>query len=244
MKKKFQKILIPVCGLFSVFTLGLFFGLNSWNKNLYVQWNPPQGRGIAGANSSPEILNLSSDQLTQQAGFALFSQNQVLEKEKLMAFYLGNVLIPDANSGKHRFICQVFPLVEFSFSAIGLHSSGEEGLMFIQSPCNTKNEDLIGPFWIPHKEILAKPYENSFEIPEKKTFIRFYNASIVLTDSWLLKSVKFFSEGERDSRLLASEPESFYRDNEFLVRFTPGEENPFFELSLKNTVHSEQTDSI
>ena len=235
MKKKFQRILISVCGLSSVFALGLFFGLNSWNKNLYVQWNPSHGRGIAGANSSTEILNLSSGQLIQKAGFALFSQNQVLEKERLMAFYLGNVLVPDANSGKHRFICQVFPLVEFSFSAIGLHSSGEEGLMLIQSPCNMENEDLIGPFWIPHKEILAKPYESSFEIPERKTFIRFYNASIALTDSWLLKSIRFFSEDKKDSRTLAAESENPYKDNEFLVRFTPGAENPYFELSLKNT---------
>ena len=221
MRKKFQKFFIPLCFLGSVFALGLFFGLNSWDKNLYVQWSPSQGRGVAGADSSTEILNVSMEQLTQKASEVLFSQNQVIEKDGSIAFYLGNFLIPDTNSKKHRFICQIFPLVEFSFSAVGINLSGEKGLMVLQSPCNMENENSIGPFWIPNKEILAQPSKKSFELPEKESFIRFYNASTALTPSWLLTNVRFFSEGQKD--------------NEFLVRFVPGVENPYFELSLKTT---------
>ena len=101
MKKKFQIIFIPLCLLGSVFALGLFFGLNSWDKNLYVQWNPSPGRGIAGVDSSTEILNVSSEQLIQKASEALFSQNQVIREEGLIAFYLGNFLVSDSNLKKH-----------------------------------------------------------------------------------------------------------------------------------------------
>lgn len=227
MNKKFKKNFILLCIFCFIIAMGLFFGLNSWNKNLYVKWSPSQGRGIAGVNSSTKILNFSSKQLMQKVNSTLFSQGQVIEEGDLMAFYLGNFLVQDSHSGKHRFICEIFPLVEFSFSAMGINLSGEEGLMLIQSPCNMEDEDFIGPFWIPNKEILAEPSKNSFELPEEESFIRFYNASILLTPSWLLKNVRFFSEAEQD--------------DEFLVRFVPGSENPYFELSLKNTEPPKET---
>ena len=212
--------------LTSVFVLGLFFGLGSWDKNLYVQWNPFQERGVAGADSSPEILNLSSEQLTQQADQTLFSQGQAAIEGDMMFFYLGNLLISNSESNKHQFVCEFFSKAEFSFSAVGLSLSGEKGLMVIQSPCNMEEETLIGPFWIPYKEILNKPAKRSFELPEKETYIRFYNASTALTSSWLLTSVRFFNESQME--------EEDQTEDEFLVRFTPGSEKSHFELNLKN----------
>ena len=220
MKKKFQKIFIPLCLLSSALALGLFFGLSSWDKNLYVKWSRTPSRGIAGEDSPIEILSLSYDQLSQKASSVLFSRNQVLEKENLVAFYLGNFLAQVPHLKKHHFICQIFSLVEFSFSAIGINLSGEEGLMIIQSPCNMKDKNFIGPFWLPKQDILASSSKSSFELPEYDTFIRFYNASIALTPSWLLTNVRFFNKGQ---------------DNEFLIRFVPGKGNPYFELNLKNT---------
>lgn len=227
LKKKIRKIILPLVFLCSMFALGLFFGLNSWDQNLYVQWSPTQGRGVAGLNSSTEILNLSSNQLIQKASSALFSQNQVVRDKNLMSFYLGNFLVHDSHLKKHRFICEIFPLVEFSFSALGIHFSGEEGLMIIQSPCNMKDENFIGPFWIPHQEILANPNRRSFEIPNQQTFIRFYHISTLMTSDWLLKSVRFFNENQKDQDLL--------------IRFTPGTEKPYFELSLKNKGNIKET---
>lgn len=220
MKNKFKKIIIPVCGLGFVFCLGLFFGLKSWNGNLYVQWSPSQGRGVAGADSSKEILNLSSDRLTSSAESILFSQNKIIRQGDLLSFYLKNFLVHDPQFKKHRFICQIFPFVEFSFSALGVSLSGEEGLMLVQSPCNIENENFIGPFWIPYKQILENPSKRSFEISEEETFIRFYHASVVLTPSWLLKSVRFFDSNQED--------------NELIIRFTPNNQNSYLELNLKN----------
>lgn len=222
LKKKSYKVILFLCILFSIFALGLFLGLNSWDKNLYVQWYPSPGRGIAGEESSAEILNLSYDQLSQRARFALFSQNKVSEKDGLKVFYLGNFLVQNPDFKKHRFICQIFHLVEFTFSAVGINLSGDEGLMVIQSPCNMEDENFIGPFWIPHQEILANPSKKSFELSDQKTFIRFYNISPSLTPSWLLTSALFFNEDPQD-------------DSQFLVRFVPGAENPYFELSLSDT---------
>ncbi len=227
MKKKLKKTALNFGVLFSVFALGLFFGLNSWEKNLYVQWNPSQGRGVAGADSDSEILNLSYSQLSPKAGSALFSQSRVVDKNGLKAFYLRNFLVHNPKFKKHRFICQIFSSVEFSFSAIGVNFSGDEGLMVLQSPCNMESEAFVGPFWIPYQEILAHPEQKSFELPEKRTFIRFYNISVSLTESWLLTNVRFFNEG--------------HVDDEFLVRFVPGAENPYFELSLSGEEFVEET---
>lgn len=218
--------MISTCIICAVFALGLFFGLNSWNKNLYVQWNPSQGRGIAQANSS-EILSLTSDQLTQKANFILFSQHQIIKEKDITAFYLGNFLVQESNSKKHRFICQIFPFVELSFSAVGVNFSGETSLMILQSPCLMKDESFIGPFWLPLERILAHPEQKSFELLDEKTFIRFYNTSILMTDKWLLTSVRFFKkEGQED--------------DELLIRFIPGKDNPFFELSFKNLPPSDE----
>ena len=173
MKKKLQQIIISLCVLCSIFAFGLFFGLNSWDKNLYVQWSPSKGRGIAGKDSSAKILSLSYDQLSQKASSTLFSTNEIVEEKGGKAFYLGNFLVHNPDLGKHRSICQVFSLVEFSFSAVGINLSGEKGQMILQSPCNMKDEMLIGPFWIPHQKILANPSKRSFQLPDQETFIRF-----------------------------------------------------------------------
>ena len=219
MKKNFLKFFIPFCALMFVFGLGLFFGLSSWDKNLYVEWSPSKGRGLAGEDSAGKILNLSYDQLSAKAHLVLFSKSRIIKQDDMTAFYLGNFIGYDSNSKNQQFICQIFPMVEFSFSALGVNLSGEEGLMIIQSPCNMESEDFIGPFWIPHQQILTHLGQRSFALPEKETFIRFYNASIVLTSSWLLKSARFFKKEETN--------------NSFLIRFIPGADNPYFELSLK-----------
>ncbi|MDE0092071.1 MAG: hypothetical protein OXN83_02155 [Oligoflexia bacterium] len=217
MFSKIKKWIIPLSVLIAVFALGLLFGLNSWNKNLYVSWTPSTARDIATAESHQNLLNLSATVLTQKASSTLFAQHQVVEKEGLLSFYLGNILIPDSKTQEHRFICEVFPSVEFSFSSLGMSLSGEKGLMIVQSPCNMEDMDWIGPFWLPQEEMLSHPEKKSFQLEEKDTFIRFYNASIELTPSWLLNTVRFF-DGEEEQE-------------EFLIQLQPNQ-TPYFELKL------------
>lgn len=218
-KKKISKFLVIFLILFAVFVFGLYLGLNSWNKNLYVSWNPSKGRGLAGSNTSAELINLSSDQLIQQASYVLFSNHQVIRQENLLAFYLGNFLVHDSDLKEHRFICQIYPLVEFSFSSMDVSLSGEEGMMLVQSPCLMEDEDFIGPFVIPVQSIFSDPEKKSFELPEEETFVHFYNASIVLTEKWFLKTVRFFNQDSSE---------------ELIIRFIPGEDKPYFEFSLKD----------
>ena len=224
MKKLVKKAIIPLTLLILVLVLGLFIGFNSWDKNLYVQWSPSKGRGVAGKKSSEQLLNLSYDQLSQQARTAVFSKNEVIEENGYIAFYLGNFLVPDSQRQRHQFICQIFPFVEFSFSSIGVILSGERGLMVIQSPCNMEDENFIGPFWIPQKDILAHPSKESYTLPEKETFIRFYHASIELIPRWLLTHIRFFHKDQKQK--------------EFIIHFIPGEDAPYFELSLKSPSES------
>ena len=215
--KKVQKWFLSVFILSVVFSFGLTVGLKSWNKNLYVLWTPANDRTLAMADNSKDLLSLSSEDLIKEPSSVLFSQHQIFQEDGLLSFYLGNILIPDSNTQKYQFICEVFPLVEFSFSSLGMSLSGEKGLMIVQSPCNMKDMNWIGPFWLPQEEMLSHPEKKAFELKEKETFIRFYNASIELTPSWLLSSVRFFN-----------------KDNyqEFLVQLSP-KQTPYFELSLK-----------
>ena len=202
------------CGLFA---LGLMFGLNSWNKNLYVQWSPSSKRGLAGLDEESQILNLSSEQLSGDIRETLFFNSETGFEEDLLFFYLGNFLYSEKQ--ERRFICQVFPLVEFSFSALGLILSGDEGLMVIQAPCKMEDEEFIGPFLIPYKEILTHTEEREFELPEQETFIRFYNASPALTPQWVLQSVRFFYDDGDDNELVISRP--------------TGEDQSYFAIRLR-----------
>ena len=214
--KKIPKWLFPTFLLFAMFFLGLAFGLKSWNKNLYISWTPSSQRTLAMAGDHKNLLNLSAEDLVKDPSAVLFSQHRVQKEEELLSFYLGNILIPDNETQKHRFICETFPLVEFSFSALGVSISGEKGLMLVQSPCNMEDMNWIGPFWLPQEEILSHSEKNTFKLEEKDTFVRFYNASIELTPSWLLSSVRFFNKED---------------NQEFLVQLKANQ-TPYFELDL------------
>jgi len=213
-----QKTFIFIGVVLSVFIIGLFFGFNSWNKNIYVSWNPSESRGLA-TGTSKKILSLSSDYLTQKASQILLSQTQVIRENGFIDFYLGNFLTVDKQLKTHRFVCEIFPLVELIFKSAGVNFSGDAGLMVLQTPCLMKNENLIGPFQVPYDNILSHPKQTAFELPNKKIFISFYNASILLTDAWLLTSIRFFKTD--------------LQDDELLIRFTIEENKPYFELKLK-----------
>ena len=217
LSKKIKKKLASGFILTVVFSCGLVIGLKSWNKNLYVSWTPSTKRTLALAENRQNLLNLSTESLSKKPSEILFSQQKISQEKGLLSFYLGNILIPDSRTQKHQFICEVFPLVEFSFSALGMSLSGERGLMLVQSPCNMKDMDWIGPFFLPQEEILSQPEKKSFHLANKNTFIRFYNASIELQPQWLLSSVRFFNADN---------------SQEFLVQLK-AKQTPYFELSLK-----------
>ena len=230
-KQRLKKTVIYVFPVLSVFALGLFFGLNSWDKNLYVQWSPMIKRGLAGLEGDEEnILNLSSDQLVRDPASILVADSKVVESEEgdHLAFYLGNFLAPPPTHSRlqmaaqeRAFICQLYDFVEFSFVATGLRLSGGYGSMILRSPCNMEDELNIGPFWIPREEILSSDTETVFELPEEDTFVRFYNASIVLTPEWLLETVRFFNEAQVEEE----------EEQELLIHLDP-EEHPF-SISLQ-----------
>ena len=216
-----------------LFVLGLLFGLNSWDKNLYVQWRPSLDRGLAGLNEEPEILNLSSAQLSGDIRETVFFHSETGQEEDRLFFYLGNFLVHDHSAGEHRFICQIFPLAEFSFSGFGLSLSGDAGLMVIQAPCNMEDEEFIGPFWIPHREILAQSEEREFSLPEEETFIRFYNASPLLTPQWILQTVRFFHNEEDERELVIRRPTNTEQAYLSITLKEPSEEGPPAPVATK-----------
>ena len=219
---KYKKKLFILAGAGSLFALGLFFGLRSWNQNLYVSWNPASQRGLAEDNQTQVLVNLSSDELTRSADSALFENIRLIEEEGLLTFYLENILIPDKESGQYRLLCEAFSHIEFSFAPIGIKLSGDPGMMILQSPCRQEEEFELGPFFIPKKEILAHPEKRSFEFEEISAYISFYKASLVLTPSWILKTIRLFN----------AENTGQEENEELIVRYNPKSNSPF-EIILR-----------
>ncbi|MCY4513022.1 MAG: hypothetical protein OXB86_04975 [Bdellovibrionales bacterium] len=242
----FQTALIAILFL----AVGIFLGINSWNKIVYVQVKPGgKGRYVASTGKT-ELMSLSLEEYREQI------QKKVLGNAKegkltdgIKKFYLGNFIVQEKEG--HQRICQAYSFIEMRFIS-NVSLSGSRGEMVIQAPCqeaaesteeekansetevasgqevaegieaekvNGENEEsresLIGPFLVPIDEILNNPAKEFFSIEEKEVSIRFYDAAIMLTDSWLLTAVRFFNSPENEG---------------FIVRFIPGEETDAFEL--------------
>ena len=216
-KKKFRKALFFTVSACTLFSIGLLFGLYSWEKKIYISWSPSYDRGLAGEEEKM-LLSVSSDSVVSQLNGVIFENADSVEEDGLLTFYLGDVLIPDNQTQKYRFLCEVFSHVEFSFFALGMTLSGDPGIMIVQSPCR-KTEDLrLGPFFIPKKEILAQPNEKVFKFEEIETYIRFYKAFVSLTPSWFLKTLRFFNLEEG-------------KNEELIVQFNSKSGEPF-EITL------------
>ena len=207
-------------GVLSLVTLGLFFGLKSWNQNLYVTWKPASERGLAEEDQTQVLVNLSLEELTAKADKILFENARLKDDKEQLIFYLGNILVPDQSTGEHRFLCELFSYVEFSFAAVGVSLSGDPGVMILQSPCRQEEEFELGPFFIPRKKLLSSPEKRSFEFEEIESYISFYRASLVLTSSWILTTVRFFNEEDSEE--------------EFIIKYNPKTSDPF-EIFLQDT---------
>lgn len=190
--KQLAMVLFAIC----ILILGVFIGFNSWDQNIYVQWNPINQRQLASKAPSPhkEILNFSVDQLADKASKTLLTNSEVIKKDQDILFYLSNVLMVHPKTQTQQFVCEIFSSIEFSFIAINIMLNGEPSRMMLQTPCLHFDENQIGPFSLPYKMILASPSQNIFEIFEKNIFIRFYNASILLSSQWALTNIRFFNE--------------------------------------------------
>ena len=197
--------------------VGIFLGVNSWNRIMYIQLKPGgKGRYVASAEKT-EIVSLSMKEYREQIQEKIFGHAKAGEKnEGFKEFYLGSFLIQEGEG--HQRICQAYSFLEMRFTAYGLSLSGSAGEMVIQAPCQIEDEEFIGPFLVPIDEILNNPEKEFFSIEEKEISIRFYDAALALTDSWLLTAVRFFNSPEEDG---------------FIVRFIPGEETDAFELSFQ-----------
>ena len=218
----FKKVGFFLLIALGIFAFGLFVGLNSWDKNIYIS-SLSNERGLAGEDD--QILNLSSNQLIQDVSNTLFSNHSVKRNPKSLSFTLGNFLIPDEEGGSHVFVCEKYPFVEFSFVASGVRNSGENIYMLVESPClkNPDNEDEIGPFEIPTETILKEPTKLSFQYTnflDETISIQFYNGSAYLSNSWYLESVSFLvDKNEREEALIV------HRDKE--------QESHYFQISLE-----------
>ena len=208
----FQSALIAALFL----AVGIFIGINSWNKRIYVQLKPGgEGRYVA-SEGETEIVSLSLEEYREQIQKKIFGHTKVTEGEKFKEFYLGNFLVQEG--GEHQRICQAYSFLEMRFTALNVSLSGSPGEMVIQAPCQAEEEEFIGPFAVPLKEILNNPEKEFFSLEDRETFIRFYNTAIALTESWLLTAVRFFNSPEESG---------------FVVRFIPGEEADAFELNFQ-----------
>ena len=216
-KKIFLPLFLAAAGT-AVLGLGAFMGVRSWEGRIYVSLRPPsEGRKIASSDPAEEILSLSLEEIGLKAREKLFGVSQINETDSQLRFHLGNFLVRSPFDESPQLVCQAYSFLEMTFTARGVNLSGDSGMMLVQSPCRQKDKTMIGPFWIPKKDILDNPGRSSFSLPEEETLIRFYNAAIALTPRWLLTDARFFNSPEEDG---------------FIVQFAPGRESPAFELEM------------
>ena len=237
MKARFQKLLksrlfqaVFIAVLF--LAVGIFLGINSWNKTIYVQLKPGgKGRYVASAEET-EVVSLSLEEYREQIQKKIFGRAKEGGKnEGFKEFYLGSFLIQEGEG--HQRICQAYSFVEMKFTALNVSLSDSLGEMVIEAPCQQteievpceqapcqqiKTEEFIGPFLVPIDEILNNPEKDFFSIEDKGISIRFYDAALALTDSWLLTAVRFFNSPDEDG---------------YVVRFIQGEETDAFELNFQ-----------
>lgn len=215
--KKYTKFYRPalfVFSLFFIFGFGLFLGVSSWDRQLYVEAPPIQEDSTSHRTlATPEGLNLYStplDKMNQDREQKLFGSTKTVWDKGLLGFYLGNFFVPDPHKDSHQFVCQSYLYLEATFVSLGVTVSGDEGSIVVLAPCLMEDEEFIGPFWIPVQKMLRDFVRQSFELPQKETLIHTYGISFSLVSRWLLKSVRFFNSPEEEGLRIDYNPNSLH----------------------------------
>ncbi len=218
--KKYKKIYKPVFFTLLVFGflgVGFFFGVQSWDKQLYVQIYPSKFREIAGVKEEPSLYSVSLEEMNEEIHNKLFKNTKVLEVDSLFSFYLGNFLVPNTVDNNYQFVCQVYSSLELTFVSLDVTFNGKEGLMVVRSPCRMEDDDVfIGPFWLPLQSMREDSGKRFFTLEEKETLIHLYDISFHLVSNWLLSSVRFFNSPE---------------DKGLVINYKPDQQN-FFQLEF------------
>ncbi len=225
--KKYKKLYRPIFSTLMVLGFlgfGFFFGIQSWNKQLYVQVYPSKSRSLAGAQEKSSLYSISLEEMNQRVQSKLFKNTKTVETDSLFGFYLGHFLVPDTTDKGHQFICQFYSVLEATFVALDVTLNGEDGLMVVQSPCRMEDDVFIGPIWLPIQSMRKNLGQRSFTLEKEDTLVHLYNISFQLASKWLLSSVRFFNSPE---------------DKGLVINYTPNEK-VFFQLEF---FQQEQLDS-
>ena len=213
--KKFYQLIFSTLLVFGFLGVGFFFGIQSWDKQLYVQVHPSKSRNPASANKESSLYSISLEEMNEKAQTKLFKNTKIVKDATPFRFYLGNFLVPSLTDDGHQFVCQAYSVLETTFVALDVTLNGEEGLMVVQSPCLIEDDAFIGPISLPLKSMRTKLDTRSFALEEEETLVRFYNISFQLASDWLLVSVRFFNSPEDRGLVISYHPnqEVFFQMN-------------------------------
>ena len=203
---KFFKILFPTLKFAFIpsafLAVGLYFGVQSWNSQLYVEVQPSKYRGLASENK-PTMYTSKLSHFNQALSKKVFNNLKMTQKQDgSLGIYVGNFLIPNKNNNNHEFVCQRYDFFEMRFETLDVQIHGDPGIMLLQSSCNMEdNKNFIAPFWLPTKSMLvsSRQYKKrDFKFPEEKKFVKTYHIPFHLASEWMLASVRFFNSSEDD----------------------------------------------
>ena len=217
-KKNINKFMLPAM-MVGFFSLGFFFSLTTWDGKIFISLNNSQIRSIANVDSALDVLSFSPRALKSQSQNILFKNTKINHSEDGVQFYLGSFLTPNPKQDGYQFICQSYSFVELSFISSSVSLSGHKGRLVLQAPCYSQEEEFIGPFWIPTKNILENPAESFFADEETQTFIRFYETAIFLMKEWQLVKARFFNSEKEDGLLIRWKFDEEDKSNSFKIDF-------------------------
>ena len=213
----------------AAFITGAAMVFYSQNGKVYISLKSgagpaAEGRKLAEASDSTEMLALRRSELKNYGPQRLFSKSQTEKSGSDVKFYLGNFIIPSGAASDRAFICDVYNFVEMTFSGLDSNLSGKSGSMAFKTPCRTKDPDFIGPFLFPLDRVASRPEQMDFVSGSVR--VRFYNMASYMNENWLLISARFFNSQKEDG---------------FLVTFHPAPASPAFELHLSFAAGASET---
>lgn len=210
------------------FLLGFLVVFHSWEGKVYVSLGESgKFRKLAetedGEGREASFIELTREELKEHGSEQLFVKTKACSQGSLLAFHLGNFIVPDTERRKHFFICDLYKYVEMTFTGSDSSVSGKGfiyGKMVFQAPCISEGVEFIGPFYFPLEAVLGQSEKMKFALEEKNTLVQFYNMVPAMNDNWLLTVARFFNSND---------------EGEYFVTFIPGEESPFFELHFRES---------
>ncbi|HWU42456.1 MAG TPA: hypothetical protein VN132_03425 [Bdellovibrio sp.] len=204
-----------ICGVFLVsFAVGYFY-------LTYTTEVKEVDRIPAAIRSTYDFSNLTGEKLEEAVKQRLIVGFEIKKSPEGTGFGLGHFVYQN-NKGEKVWACQKFGRVVLTFIAEGSSVAGDKPSMELEGVCETsKDLTKINPLFLPITKILSeKPGDGEFQFNEGHPVkVRFANLPESWPHTWLLESVKLYSDLTTESFIVESNDVAKYLGHPLVLSF-------------------------